>query len=164
MDTTIEKLQSESNEIRVALESLQKQAQNTETEKKKQELVAQAEEAKKQAETLLQTETDENTKAQLEEIKKQLENYASELQALRIEVKEQAQSTNQQETTASSNENSSAASPSSAPEKEKNFLQKGIDWIKGDEKETHHTAKAIGRGALVASGIGLGVYGLGKLF
>ncbi len=159
----LEKLQQESDHIRTSLDALYQETILAKQKEKKQELFAQAEKAKQQAELLLQTEKDSNARAKLEEIKKQLEDYSSELQALSAKVKEQIQSQEEGERDTSNDVKATDAEDSLAPEK-KNFLEKGIDWIKGDENEEHHTAKAIGRGALVASGIGIGIYGLGKLF
>ncbi len=49
-------------------------------------------------------------------------------------------------------------------EQEKWFLEKTWDWVKGNEKEQYRTAKAFGRGALIASWVWIGIYGIGRLF
>lgn len=163
MNTNIEKLQSETNEIRSALENLQKQAQNPETEKKKQELVAQAEEAKKQTESLLQTESDENARAQLEEIKTQLENYTSELQALSAEVKKSSESVEgESDLDTTSAQKNPQATENSAPEKAKGWRASTKDFTKeqwnhvwSKESRKTETGTNLARAAgFVGTGIG----------
>lgn len=160
MPTSLETLKTRKETIREELDQLKSLSQSQEKEQKQEKIASEISKLDQELQAYLAQESDTAKKAEAQEIAKELESFSSALEDLKQEVIK----SQKPESEAVNTEASSSAKATPTTEEKKNFLQKGMDWIKGDENETHHTAKAVGRGALVASGVGIGVYGLGKLF
>lgn len=160
MPTSLETLKTRKETIREELDQLKSLSQSQEKEQKQEKIATEISELDQELQAYLAQESDAAKKAEAQEVVKELATFSSALESLKQEVLEDQKSVSE------SKDEQSLATPKedSVPEEKKNFLQKGIDWIKGDGNESHHTAKAVGRGALVASGVGIAVYGLGKLF
>ncbi len=149
MPTSLETLKTRKDSIREELNLLKNLTQSQEKAQKKEKIASEISELDQELQTYLAQESDVAKKTEAQALANELVVFSSALKDLEQEVINSQKSESGPETT----ELSSPAKAAPATEEKKNFLQKGMDWIKGDENETHHTAKAIGRGALVASGI-----------
>lgn len=172
MPASLETLKNRKETITEELNQLKTLAENQEKEQKQQKIATEIIQLNSDIKAYIDQATDQAQKAEAEKLVEELNRFSSELKTLEQEVMNDQESntttlskqTPKEEQASSGQEETSANQGPSWIEKEKNFLQRGVDWINGDENEEHHTAKTIGRGALVASGVGIGIYGLGRLF